>query len=90
MPRFVKKLSAEDYRRRGGGTTKLNLAPYLEILEGLSVGEGADVAIDDGEKQRVVKRRFSIAAGQLGYSIKWRSAAQGQLRFQLAPRKAAS
>ncbi len=89
MPKFLRKLTAEDYRRRGGGATKLDLTPYLDILSGLQLGEGADVSIDVGEKQRVVKRRFSIAAGQLGYTIKWRSAPLGQLRFQLAPKKMA-
>ncbi len=88
MPKLVKRLSHEDYRRRGAGTPKLDLTPYMEILDGLSEGEGAEVALESGERQRVVKRRFSMAASQAGHAIKWRSAADGHLRFELIARKA--
>ena len=86
--RLVRRLTTEDYRRRGAGSPKLDLAPYTEILQGLSQGEGAEIALESGEKQRVVKRRFSMAASQRGHALKWRSAAEGHLRFQLVPKKA--
>lgn len=86
MPQLVRRLSSEDYRRRGAGTPQLDLAPYNAILQGLTVGEGAEVSLEPGEKQRVVKRRFSMAASQGGHAIKWRTAPEGHLRFQLIPR----
>lgn len=86
MPKLVRKLSAEDYRRRGAGVPKLNLTPYTDILQGMSTGEGAEVALDEGERQRVVKRRFSMAAGQMGHAVRWKSAKEGHLRFQLIPK----
>jgi len=89
MPRLVRRLSSDDYRRRGAGTPQLDLAPYTEILQGLTVGEGAEVALEPNEKQRVVKRRFSMAASQAGFSLKWRTAAEGHLRFQLIPKSTA-
>lgn len=86
VPRLIRRLNSDDYRRRGAGTPQLDLAPYTEILHGLSVGEGAEVALEPTEKQRVVKRRFSMAASQAGHAIKWRSASEGHLRFQLIPK----
>jgi len=89
MPRLVKRLTSEDYRRRGLTSPKLDLAPYTEILNGLSEGEGAEIALEANEKQRVVKRRFSMAASQRGFALKWKSATEGHLRFQLIPKKEA-
>lgn len=89
MPRLVRRLTSDDYRRRGAGTPQLDLAPYTEILQGLGIGEGAEVALEPNEKQRVVKRRFSMAASQAGFSLKWRTAVEGHLRFQLIPKMAA-
>lgn len=87
MPRMVKRLMREDFRRRGAGSPKLDLVPYTEILDGLSEGEGAEIALEPNEKQRVVKRRFSMAASQRGFALKWRTAPEGHLRFQLIPKK---
>jgi hypothetical protein len=66
----------------------LDLEPYFDILRGMSEGEGAEVALDSGEKQRVVKRRFSMSAAQNGQALKWRTAPEGHLRFQVVPKKA--
>ncbi|MGI8914286.1 MAG: hypothetical protein ACR2JY_10990 [Chloroflexota bacterium] len=89
MPQLHRRLNAADFRRRGAGTPQLDLAPYTEILQGLSIGDGADVVLEPNEKQRVVKRRFSMAASQAGHALKWRTAAQGHLRFQLIPKNPA-
>ena len=89
MPRLVRRMNTDDFRRRGAGTPQLDLAPYTEILQGLSVGEGAEVALEPTEKQRVVKRRFSMAASLGGYALKWRTASEGHLRFQLIPKNPA-
>jgi len=86
VPKLLRRLTSDDYRRRGAGTPQLDLAPYTEILHGLSVGEGAEVALEPNEKQRVVKRRFSMAASLGGHAIKWRTASEGHLRFQLIPK----
>ena len=40
--------------------------------------------LDEGETQRTVKRRMSIAAKERGYQLIWRKAPEGQLRFVLA------
>ncbi|MCL4544813.1 MAG: hypothetical protein M1118_09505 [Chloroflexi bacterium] len=83
MPKLVKKLSSADFRRRSTSATRVDLAPYLEILSGLAEGDGAEVQLDPNELQRVVKRRFSMAATQHGFAMKWRTAPDGHLRFQL-------
>ena len=45
---------------------------------------GAVLSLDEGESQRSVKRRMSIAARDRGYELTWRKAPAGQLRFVLA------
>ncbi len=47
-------------------------------------GVGGVLRLDEGESQRTVKRRMSIAARDRGYQLTWRTAPAGQLRFVLA------
>lgn len=84
VPRLVKTLKAGDLQRRGGGTSKLDLELYSALLADLQVGEGAEIAVEPEEKQRLVKRRFSLAAARRGLGLKWRTPTkEGHLRFQL-------
>jgi len=88
MPQLVRRLATADFsRRRGMGMAHLNLTPYREFLDGLPIGDGGILELEEGDHQRVVKRRLSMAAGERDASIKWRTAPRGQLRFQLVERK---
>jgi len=88
MPQLVRRLATADFsRRRGMGMAHLDLTVYREFLDGLPLGDGGVLELEEGEHQRVVKRRLSMAAGEREASIKWRTAARGQLRFQLIERK---
>lgn len=54
------------------------------MIADLGLGEGAEIALEDGETKRAVKRRFSLAAALRGPALKWRtSTKEGHLRFQL-------
>lgn len=87
MVRLVKTMSQDELQRRRRSTTKIDLGPYRDILDGLSVGEGALIELEPGETQRVVKRRLTMTAGELGYAARWMSAPDHQLRFRLVERK---
>ncbi len=76
----------KDSFQRGRGNAKsrkLDLTPYLEMVQGREVGEGGMLTLEDEDQQRTTKRRLTIAAHQHGFGVKWRSAPAGQLRFQL-------
>ncbi len=88
MPQLVRHLAVADFaNRRGRGQPHIDLTVYREFLDGLPIGDGGVLELEEGENQRVVKRRLSMAAGERAAAIKWRTAARGQLRFQLIERK---
>ena len=78
-------LREEDLKRDQGGAG-LDLAPYLEVIDAIreQAGVGGVMTLEEGETQRTVKRRMSIAAQQRGLDLTWRKAPEGQLRFVLA------
>ena len=88
MPRLVRRLATADFsRRRGMGLAHLDLTAYRGFLDGLPIGDGGVLELEEGDHQRVVKRRLSMAAGERDAAVKWRTAPRGQLRFQLVERK---
>ena len=85
MPDLVTVLREEDLKRDQGGAG-LDLAPYLEIIDAIreQAGVGGLMTLEEGETQRTVKRRMSVAAQRRGLDLIWRKAPEGQLRFVLA------
>ena len=85
MPELVQVLGEEDLARRGTGVG-LDLTPYFSIIDSIREqgGVGAQLRLEEGETQRTVKRRMSVAAKQRGYELVWRKSQNGQLRFVLA------
>ncbi len=83
------KLPKEAFQRGRGGNKgrKLDLAPYMAMVEGLDLMEGGILTLDAEDQQRTTKRRLTIAAHSRGFGVKWRTAAEGQLRFQLVEMK---
>lgn len=76
MPTF-EKLSKDDVndileaKRRGRGKSQREriLEKYMEQLEGLEVGEGISVHLEEGDNRQTVKNRLKRAASRLGYEI---------------------
>ena len=85
MPEIVHVLREEDLTRRGTAVGP-DLTPYLDILDTIrdQGGVGAQLRLDEGESQRTVKRRMSIAAKERGLQLVWRKPQDGQLKFVLA------
>ena len=85
MPSLNKVLQQEDLTR-GGGFTRMDLSPYIAIIESIRTegGVGGEVSLQAEESKRTEKRRLSIAAKQLGTKVTWRKGADGVLRFVLS------
>jgi hypothetical protein len=85
MPELTTVLTEADLRR-GRATSQPDLTPYMDIIDTLREqgGVGGVLSLDEGENQRTVKRRMSIAAKDRGFQLTWRKAPEGQLRFVLA------
>jgi hypothetical protein len=84
MPQLARVLTQDDLKRAEPGT-RLDLTPYLAIIDEVSGGGvGGLVTLEEDENQRAEKRRLSTAAKQRGYELTWRKAEPGGLRFVLA------
>ena len=87
VPQLATVLTEDDLRRTGS-SVRMDLTPYLGLLETVraQAGVGGVIQLLEGERQRAEKRRFSLAAKQLGYALTWRKATEPDtLRFVLAP-----
>ena len=84
MPTISKVLTQEELKTEKPRAT-MDLAPYREIISTVASegGVGANVELEPGESQRTEKRRLSLAAKEEGYSLVWRKADDGHLRFVL-------
>ena len=85
MPQLTRVLTEEDVRRRQPGRN-IDFAPYMALLDAVQAhgGVGAQVSLDEGEKQRTEKRRLSLAAKERGLKLTWRRSDAGELRFVLS------
>lgn len=87
MPGLTKVLTLEELSERSNAAG-VDLSPYKAILCTVKDQEagGADIALLEGEDQRKEKRRFSIAARELGILLRWKaSQEEGVLRFTTLP-----
>ena len=84
MPQLTRILTEEDLARHGR-VSRLDLSPYIMILDTVREGGvGGVLELEAGENQRATKRRLSLAAKERGWKLVWRKADEGQLRFVLA------
>ncbi|RME83371.1 MAG: hypothetical protein D6775_08290 [Caldilineae bacterium] len=78
MPTF-EKLSKDEVeeileaKRRGRGKSQREriLEKYVEQLEGLAVGEGMAIRLEESDNRQTVKNRIRRAASRLGYEIEF-------------------
>ncbi len=86
MPTFG-KLTSEEVAGLAGrrGQQKMDLPEYEDFLEQLDVGEWGRITLEADEKQRTIKRRLSAAGKQIGKTLKYRRAPEGQLVVEVEP-----
>jgi hypothetical protein len=75
MPRITSMQSADEMKAKGG-STNIDLGPYLSVLETIVAAGNVSAVLDldENESQRAAKRRFTNAAKQGGYTVGWRKA----------------
>lgn len=82
MPTF-RRLSADELSRlrarRSPGP--VDLTDYTDFLRTLAVGEQAELTLAEGEIERTVKRRLTMAAHRLTMTVQWQRTEGGTLRF---------
>jgi hypothetical protein len=83
MPIAIRKLDADEvahaFPRRG----QVDVGEYADALSELRPGDTVAVRLDD-LSSRALKRRFSLAAKQLGYRITWaRQIGDGELYLRV-------
>lgn len=85
MPKLAKVLTESDLTS-ARGQTRMDLTPYMDIIEEITRqgGVGGELQLGSGESQRTEKRRLSIAAKQRDMKLIWRKPREGGLRFVLA------
>jgi hypothetical protein len=85
MPQLKKVLTEADLAS-ARGQTRMDLTPYMEIIDEVqrNDGLGGELALNAGESQRTEKRRLSIAAKQRNLKLIWRKPREENLRFVLS------
>jgi hypothetical protein len=84
MPQFRKLSNDEVAALSTRGPREDVLAHYLSNLSGLKPGDWASIELEDGDTQRVVKRRTTTAARTQGKDVRWRrSLSAQQLVFEV-------
>lgn len=84
MPTFRRLSREEIAARRPRLQTAVDLTDYLAFLEDLTPGMGGELALQEGESQRAVKRRMTMAGNRLGKKVRWRHSQEGTVRFDIS------
>lgn len=86
MPQVKQMLTEEDIQAKPPRTI-MDLSEYIQIIESIQQegAKGSIVTLGEGETQRTEKRRLSLAAKEKGLELTWRKAADGELKFVVAP-----
>src|SRR5919199_1596879 len=79
----IRKLAPDEARRAFPRRGQQDLSEYVAALRELQPGEAAGID-REGLSDRAIKRRLGMAAGQLGYRLKWaRQSGPEGLYFQV-------
>ena len=83
MPITIRKLDAQELAQAFPRRGQVDLGEYAEALRSLQAGDVIAVQLND-LSSRALKRRFSLAAKQLGYRITWaRQVGDGELYLRV-------
>ncbi len=85
VPTFEKLSEAEVQKLGKRRAPALDLSEYVTFLDTLKVGDWGRISLAEGESQRTVKRRLTMASKQRGVTVKYRRSPEGQVLFQIQP-----
>jgi hypothetical protein len=86
MPTFRRLRPEELAALRKPRGRSIDLSEYRQFLEGLSPGEGGELALGPDEPKRTVKRRLTTAAKQMGKTVVYRRSEGDVVRFEVQGR----
>lgn len=86
MPKLIASRGADELRSQTRATN-IDLSFYITELQELQADGKVEGTWEllEGESPRVEKRRFTLAAKQLGLVTAWKTALERELRLVLAP-----
>jgi|DewCreStandDraft_1066081.scaffolds.fasta_scaffold00011_188 hypothetical protein len=87
MPIFEKLSEEEVQKLRRRRSPTLDLSEYLAFLDTLGPGDWGAVTLKEGETQRAVKRRLTMAAKQKGWQLRYRRSPDGRIVFEVREAK---
>lgn len=82
MP-FIEILPTDQAKALVAPKIRQDISEYLTALRGLTIGEGGTARPIKNEDISTVKRRFSIAARELGIKLKYKKLPDGRLAFRV-------
>lgn len=83
MPIFEKLSPEEVERLKRRRPPVQDLSAYLSYLDTLHPGDWGAIRLEDGESQRVIKRRLTIAAKMKGREIRYKRGEEGRIIFEV-------
>ena len=84
MPKFEKLSEAEVEKLKKRRAPTLDLSQYEAYLDTLRPGEWGAVALEEGDSQRAVKRRLTMASKRKGMEIRYKNNADdGRIIFEV-------
>jgi hypothetical protein len=86
MPKLIASRGAEELRSQARASN-IDLSFYIGELQELQKDGKVEGTWEllEGETPRVEKRRFTLAAKQIGLTTAWKTSAEGEVRLVLAP-----
>lgn len=90
MPKFerLSKAEADELFRRRPPRPSIDLTEYVEFLKSLRAGAAGRITLQKDETSRVVKRRLTTAAKQIGRRLRYRKTDDAKLvLFRVAKSK---
>ena len=83
MPKFEKLSQEEIERLRSRRSSNQDLGEYVSYLDTLQPGDWGAVSLEDGETQRVIKRRLTVAGKRQGKEVKYKKGQEGRIVFEV-------
>lgn len=83
MATFAKLSVSEVEALKKRRVSRLDLSAYATYVNALAPGEWGVVTLEEGEKQRTIKRRLTVAAKHQGKEMRYRKDGEGRIVFEV-------
>jgi hypothetical protein len=83
MPKFEKLTASEVERLKKRRNATQDLSAYLSYLDTLKSGDWGALTLEQGETQRAIKRRLTMASKQKGIILRYKKGDEGRIIFEV-------